>query len=331
MNMIVRIAISLLVFTIGLITVSPVLSEGHAQDIKRVGIIGKASHKAFSLRLDSLKQGMMEYGYIEGKNVSFEYRFADGNLEVLPELAAELQTLNMDLVVAAGCPAADAAKEMADSVPVVVYTTNPVTTGLIKSFAHPGGNITGMTLMTGSEFHSKRLELLKIIAPSASLVGVFWNPKIKSHQLSLNEISNTAANMGLSILPLDAQFREDIDRAFETMSSEKPDALINFGDTLFTAHREKIANYAVSNQIPTNFNHAGFVSAGILMSYGPDPAKLFVRMGNYVGKILSGAKPEDLPVERPSEFDLVLNLNTADTMKLTIPPEILLQATKIIQ
>ena len=188
-----------------------------------------------------------------------------------------------------------------------------------------------MTLMTGSEFHSKRLELLKIIAPSASRIGVFWNPKIKSHQLSLKEITNTAANMGLSILPLDAQNQEDIDRALKTISSEKPDALINFGDTIFTANRKKIANYAVTNEMPTNFNHAGFVRAGILMSYGPDPVKLFVRMGNYVGKILNGAKPEDLPVERPSEFDLVLNLDTAETMNLSVPPEILLQATKIIQ
>ena len=182
-----------------------------AEEIRRVGIIGKGSQNAFAPRLESIKQGMMEYGYIEGENVSFEYRFADGNLEILPSLANELQKLDLDLLVAAGCPAADAAKEVANTVPVVVYTTNPVTTGLIMTFAHPGGNITGMTLMTGSEFHSKRLELLKLIAPSASLIGVLWNPKIKSHQLSLKEITNTAANMGLSVLPLGAQNQGDID------------------------------------------------------------------------------------------------------------------------
>ncbi|MBT8360814.1 MAG: ABC transporter substrate-binding protein, partial [Deltaproteobacteria bacterium] len=167
--------------------------------------------------------------------------------------------------------------------------------------------------------------------PSASQIGVLWNPKIKSHQLSLKEIKNTAANMGLSIIPLDAQNQGDIDRAFETMSSEKPDALINFGDTLFTANRTQIADYAITNKIPTNFNHAGFVGSGILMSYGPDPVRLFARLGNYVGKILDGAKPSDLPVERPSEFDLVVNLETAEKINLTLPPEFLLQATKVIQ
>jgi putative ABC transport system substrate-binding protein len=137
--------------------------------------------------------------------------------------------------------------------------------------------------------------------------------------------------MGLSILPLDVETPADLDRAFKTMSIEKPDALINFGDTIFTANRKQIADYAISKQLPTNFNHAGFISAGILMSYGPDPVILFHRLGNYVGKILQGANPEDLPVERPSKFDLVLNLKTAEKINITVPPEILLQATKIIK
>ena len=320
-----------LVLTICLLAVSLARVEVQADEVKRVGIIGKGSHKALAARLESLKKGMGDYGYIEGKNVTFEYRFADGNYDLLPGLVDELKNLDVDVIVAAGCPAADAAKTAADRIPIVAYTTNPVATGLVKSFAHPGGNITGMTLMTGSEFHSKRLELLKLIRPSASLIGVFWNPTIKSHQLSLKQLTNTAANMELSILPLDAQTKADIERAFETMTVEKPDALINFGDTVFTANRQQIANYAIANKLPTNFNHAGFVDAGILMSYGPEPVKLFVRLGNYVGKILDGAKPEDLPVERPSEFDLVLNLKTAEKIDLTIPPEILLQATKTIQ
>lgn len=302
-----------------------------AEEVRLVGIIGKASHQALAPRVESLKQGMMEYGYFEGKNVRFVYRFADGNYELLPGLADELKNLDVDVIVAAGCPAAEAAKTVANSVPVVVYTTNPVLTGLINSFARPGGNITGMTLMTGSEFHSKRLELLKLINPSATLIGVLWNPTIKSHQLSLKEITNTATNMGLSILPLEAESQDDIDRAFRTISSEKPDALINFGDTIFTASRKQIADYAIANQLPTNFNHAGFINAGILMSYGPDPVILFNRLGSYVGKILNGAKPEDLPVERPSEFDLVLNLETAEKVNIIVPPEILLQATKIIK
>jgi len=305
--------------------------EGQADDVKRVGMIGKGSQKASTARIESLKQGMREYGYIEGENVNFEYRFANGDGELLLRLADELKELDLDVIVAAGCPAADAVKSAAQTIPIVVYTTNPVATGLVKSFAHPGGNITGMTLMTGSEFHSKRLELLKLIRPSASLIGVFWNPSIKSHQLSLKEITNTAENMELSVLPLDAQTNDDIERAFKTMSDEKPDALINFGDSIFSANKKSIADYAIANKLPANFNNAGFVSAGILMSYGPDPVKLFVRLGNYVGKVLDGAKPSDLPVERPSEFDLVINLKTAEKINLTIPPEILLQATKTIQ
>jgi len=319
------------ILTICLLAISFLKIGVPAEEVRLVGIIGKGSEKALAARVESLKQGMMQYGYIEGENVNFEYRFADGNYELLPGLADELKNLDVDVIVAAGCPAAEAAKAVANSVPVVVYTTNPVLTGLIKSFAHPGGNITGMTLMTGSEFHSKRLELLKLITPSASLIGVLWNPKIKSHQLSLKEITNTATNMGLSILPLEAETQDDIDRAFRTISSEKPDALINFGDTIFTASRKQIADYAIANQLPTNFNHAGFIKAGILMSYGPDPVILFNRLGSYVGKILNGAKPEDLPVERPSEFDLVLNLKTADEINITVPPDILLQATNIIK
>ena len=319
------------VLTIWLLAISFLRIDVRAEEIRLVGIIGKASHQALAPRLESLKQGMLEYGYIEGENVNFEYRVADGNYDLLPGLADELKKLDVDVIVAAGCPAAEAAKAVANSIPVVVYTTNPVATGLIKSFAHPGGNITGMTLMTGSEFHSKRLELLKLLTPSASLIGVLWNPKIISHQLSLKELTNTATNMGLSILPLDVETQDDIDRAFKTMSIEKPDALINFGDTIFTANRKQIADYAIANQLPTSFNHAGFINAGILMSYGPNPVKLFNRLGNYVGKILKGTKPKDLPVERPSEFDLVLNLKTAEKINITVPPEILLLATKIIK
>ncbi len=319
------------ILTIYLLASSFLKVDLQAEEVRRVGVIGKDSHQSLAPRLESLKQGMLEYGYIEGKNVNFEYRFADGNYDLLPGLAKELKNLDVDVIVAAGCPAAEAAKAVANSIPVVVYTTNPVATGLIKSFAHPGGNITGMTLMTGSEFHSKRLELLKLINPSASLIGVLWNPKIKSHQLSLKEVTNTATNMGLSILPMDVETQDDIDRAFKTMSIEKPDGLINFGDTIFTANRKQIADYAIANQLPTNFNHAGFTSAGILMSYGPDPVILFNRLGSYVAKILEGTKPEDLPVERPSDFDLVLNLKTAEKINITVPPEILLQATKIIK
>ena len=320
-----------LIPTICLLALSFFRVDLQAEELRLVGVIGKASHQALAPRLESLKQGMMEYGYIEGKNVNFEYRVADGNYDLLPGLVNELKELDVDVIVAAGCPAAEAAMAVADSIPVVVYTTNPVATGLVKSFARPGGNITGMTLMTGSEFHSKRLELLKLINPSASLIGVLWNPKIKSHQLSLKQITNTATDMGLSILPLEAETQDDIDRAFTTMSSENPDALINFGDTIFTAYRKQIADYAIANQLPTNFNHAGFIKAGILMSYGPDPVILFNRLGNYVGKILQGAKPEDLPVERPSEFDLVLNLKTAEKINITVPPDVLLQATNIIK
>lgn len=305
--------------------------EVNGDEISRVGIIGKASHKAFNPRLESLKKGMKEYGYVEGKNVSFEYRFANGDGELLLRLANELEELDLDVIVAAGCPAADAVNSAIKNVPIVVYTTNPVATGLIKSFAHPGGNITGMTLMTGSEFHSKRLELLRLVAPSAARIGVLWNPTIKSHQLSLQEMINTAANMELSILPLEAQTNDDIETAFKAMSVAPPDAIINFGDTLFAANRKKIADYSIANQLPTSFNLSGFVTAGALMSYGPEPTKLYYRLGSYVGKILDGAKPSDLPVERPSEFDLVLNLKTADKINLTIPPEILMQATKIIQ
>jgi putative ABC transport system substrate-binding protein len=247
-----------------------------AKKIHRIGFLTKGN--GFSYK-EAFRQGLREFGYIEGQNISFECRYAKGKNDLLPSLAAELVRLNVNVIVAAGCPAADAAKEATKTIPIVIRTANPVMTGLVPSFAHPGGNITGCTIMTGSEFYSKRLELLKQVAPSASLIGVLWNSDIESHRLSLKGLKATATGFDLTLLPLEAKVPDDIHSAFAKMKKERPGALLNFGDPLFSTYRKQIADFAVENRIPTNFTNAGFVKAGILMSYGPNPVKLNHRMG----------------------------------------------------
>ena len=299
-----------------------------AKKIHKIGFLTKG--KGFSNK-EALQKGLREFGFIEGQNISFEYRFAGGKDDLLPSLAAELVSLDVDVIIAAGCPAGDAAKEATKTIPIVARTANPVMTGLVASFAHPGGNITGCTIMTGSEFYSKRLELLKQVAPSASKIGVLWHPGIDSHRLSLKGLRATATGFGMTLLPLDAKVPEDMDSVFVRMKEERPGTLLNFGDPLFTTYRKQIADFAIENRIPTNFTHAGFVDAGALMSYGPNGDELSRRVGIFVGKILKGAKPADLPIEQPVKFDLVINLKTAEKIGLTIPPEVLLQATKVIK
>ena len=306
-------------------------SATQREPLPSVGILGKGTHKGLQGRIQFLQEGLSDSGYIEGQNVHFEYRFADGAGERLAPLANELVELNVDTVVALGCPAASAAKEATTTIPIVVSTANPVLTGLAASFARPGGNVTGLTIMTGSEFYSKRLELLKQVAPAATRVAILWNPDIDSHQLALKGLENTAAGFGLELLPLAAKEPDDIDRALERMKREQPGGVLNFGDTLFTAHRQQIADFAIENRLPTNFTHSGFVKAGALMSYGPNPATLYRRLGHYIGKVLTGANPAELPIEQPVDFDLVINLRTAEKMNLAIPPEVLLQATKVIK
>ena len=323
--------IEILIIALSLLISINLAGAQQTAQFPRVGVLGKGTFAGLQARIKILQEGLNGSGYVEAQNISFEYRFADGQGERLPALAAELVELDVDVIVALGCPSANAAKEATNTIPIVISSANPVMTGLVSSFARPGGNVTGMTIMTGSEFYSKRLELLKQIAPSATVVAILWNPDIDSHQLALEGLRNTAAGFDLELLPLDAKEPDDLDRAYATMKREKPGGLLNFGDTLFSAHRKQIANFAIENKLPTNFTHSGFVKAGALMSYGPNPTSLYVRLGNYVGKVLNGVKPADLPIEQPVTFDLDINLKTAEKIGLVIPPEVLLQATNVIK
>ena len=302
-----------------------------AKKYSRIGFLGQGKPFLYTARIKALQQGLGEFGYVDEKNIRFEYRYAEGKSERLPSLAAELVGLEVDVMITTGTPSTRAAKKASNTIPIVMHGGDPVGTGLVASLAHPGGNITGLTIYSGFEFYGRRLELLKQVAPSASQFAVLLNPANSAHHLALKELQAAATELNVTLRPLEVKGSDDIDRAFDMMRKERPGAMLNFGASVFNMHRKRIAAFAIDNRLPANYTHERYVEAGGLMSYGVNMVDLYRRMGIYAGKILKGAKPADLPVEQPMKFDLVINLKTAEKIGVTIPPEVLLQATKVIQ
>jgi putative tryptophan/tyrosine transport system substrate-binding protein len=304
---------------------------GQAQQpvkILRIGFLAGSSVEGSASRLAAFQQGLRDLGYAEREHFTIESRSAGGDTDRLPELAADLVRLNVDILVVQGSAAAHAAKRATGVIPIVVgNATDPVGDGLVASLARPGGNVTGL-----SDFNlavvTKRLELLKDVVPSASRVAVLWRPSNPAHPLQLKETQAAAPALGITLLPLEAEDADDVDRAFATMRQEQPGALIVFG---FTAHQRQIVELAAQSRLPAAYPMRGDVEAGGLMSYGTSAEDLYRRAAVYVDKILKGTRPADLPIEQPMRFDFVINLKTAQALGLTIPPHVLLQATEVIQ
>jgi len=272
------------------------------------------------------QQGLQELGYLEGKNIVIEQRY--GKRHQRPALAAELVRLKVDIIVTGG-GGTRAAKNATSTIPIVMtYYADPVRARLVASLAHPGGNVTGL-----SDFHAdlvtKRLELLKEVVPLASRVAVLLKPGHRINRRMLKDIQAAAPALGMTVHPLEAKGPDDIDRAFATIRSERLGGFLQFFG--LEDHRRRIIDLAAKNRVPAIYTHGGWVAAGGLMSYGANWPDLFRRAATYVDKILKGAKPANLPVEQPTKFDLVINLKTAKQLGITIPPEVLYQATNVIK
>ena len=284
---------------------------------------------------EAFRQGLRDLGYVEGRNVVFEYRDAEGKAERLPALAAELVALKVDVIVAGGRPQVLAAKQATRTLPIVFTGVGgPVSMGLVTSLARPGGNVTGLTLTTGPELVGKWLELLKQAVTGVSRVAVLWQPgafdeRTEKDILKAAEVATRA--LGVRPQFVEARGPDDFDRAFSEMTRARAGALTVLPTAMFFNERRRLVDLAAKNRLPAVYASREFVDAGGLMSYGANFADLHRRAATYVDKILKGAKPGDLPVEQPTKFELVINLKTAKALGLTIPQSVLARADEVIQ
>jgi putative ABC transport system substrate-binding protein len=299
--------------------------------VPRVGFLGATSASAISARLDAFRQGLRDLGYVERKNILIEYRYAEGKLDRLPELAAELVRLKVDVMVLAGSAAIRPAKEATNTIPIVMANdADPVGSGVIASLARPGGNITGLSNLA-PEISGKRLELLKEIVPTLSRVAVFGNSTNPGTAQALKEMEVAAGVFKVQLQYVDVRGPKDIETAFRAASKGHSDALLVLQAGVFNSHRKQIADLAVRSQLPAIYHAREWVEDGGLMSYGVSVTDLYRRAATYVDKILKGAKPADLPVEQPKKFEFIINLKAAKQIGLTIPPNVLARADRVIR
>jgi putative ABC transport system substrate-binding protein len=281
--------------------------------------------------LDAFIQGLRELRYVEGKNILIEYRFAEGKAERLPELARELVLLKMDAIFTAGTPAIFALKEATKTIPIVFFgTSDPVGTGVVASLAHPGGNITGITAQA-SDLWPKRLELLKEIFPKLSRVAMLWNKNNAGMALEARATQEVAGPLGVALQDRGVKDPNDLEVVFAVISKDRPDGFLALMDPVLNSYRKHILDFLEKNRLPAMFENRDWVEAGGLISYGPNFADMFRRAAVQMDKILKGAKPADIPVEQPTKFELVINLKTAKQIGVTIPPNVLVRADKVIR
>jgi ABC-type uncharacterized transport system substrate-binding protein len=297
----------------------------------RVGFISGGPRPPDDSVPKALRQALAELGYVDGKNVIYTGRWAESRAERLPELAAELVNLPVDLILTAGAPAADAAKNATRTIPVVfVAPGDAEQTGLVASLAHPGGNVTGIS-DPATELSAKRLGILKEAFPSAKRVAVIWNANDRAMTLRYGEVAKAARALNVTVDPLEVRSAADIDTALAAMSRERPDAVFVVSDALTNINRKRILDFAAKNQLPAMYEFAYYVQDGGLMSYGPNIDDMWKRAAVYVDKILKGARPGELPVEQPTRYYLFVNLKTAKSLNLAIPQPLLLRADEVIQ
>jgi len=303
-----------------------------AGKVYRIGLLDySAPDPARQAWWNAFRQQMRDLGYVEGQNVTFEPRWAQGDDERLPKLAAELVGLKVDLIVTGGQNAALAAKRATVTIPIVTATgTDPVALGLAASLRQPGGNVTGVTSIS-SELAGKRLELLRIVAPRASPIAILWDERNPASRLSVNGTEVAAKPAGLTIHSVPVHSPAEIEAAFATLVRNRAGALIIVPSPAIFSHRKRLFELAMKHRLPTVVGSREYVEAGGLASYGPDYPDQFRHAAVYVDKILKGAKPGDLPIEQPTKFELVINLKTAKALGLTIPPSLLARADEVIQ
>lgn len=301
------------------------------EGIRRIGLLSPFSpasaepwHKAF-------RQGLRDLGWVDGKNISIEYRYAEGRGDRLPELAAELVRLNVDIIVTTVSPDAVAARNATRAIPIVMASAgDPVALGLVENLARPGGNITGLSQIS-PELAGKRLELLREIVPKLSRVAVLWNPQSKISEIDWKETQLAARALGLQLYPVEARSPTDFDKAFEEAIRARVGALAITPEQVFGGNLKRIADLATKHRLPSIYQIREFADAGGLMAYGADRTDMFRRAATYVDKIFKGTKPGDLPIEQPRKFELVINGKTAKALGLTIPQSLLIGADRVIE
>ena len=298
--------------------------------IPRIGFLGAASASGYAPQLEAFRRGLRDLGYVEGKNIILEYRWAEGTYDRLPVLAAELVRLKPDLVLTHGTAGTRAAKQATTTIPIVMAVSgDAVATGLVASLAHPGGNITGSSFFN-PELAAKRLELLKEVVPALTRVAVLMNPGNPVNEVSLQAMERTARSLGLELQQVNVGGPEEFNAAFSTIVKGRAGALSVFDDAMLIAQARRVADLAAKNRLPT-IGFSELAEAGGLMSYGVNFPDLWRRAATYVDKILKGAKPADLPVEQPTKFEFIINLQTAKQIGLMIPQSVLYRADKVIK
>lgn len=302
-----------------------------AKKIPRIGFLGNSTPALEANLIGPFREGLSELGYVEGRSIFIEWRWAEGKYERFPELIGELIQLKVEIIVTAGTPASLAVKKATSSIPLVMIAVgDPVGTGLIKSLAHPGGNVTGLTSIA-ADLEGKRLELLREVVPALSHVAVFWNPASPFQVVAEKEVQAAAQALRIKVLSLGVQAQEQLENAFATIRRERPGALNVLADRLFLHNRMAIMDFATKYRLPGVHAYVELVEAGGLMSYGPSYPGMHRRAAYFVDRILKGAKPVDLPVEQPAKFELVVNLKAAKRIGVTIPPAVLYRADRVIK
>lgn len=303
-----------------------------AGKVYRIGVLESLPQASSAPDLDALGQGLRALGYEEGRGFVIEHRSADGQPERFPELAAELVRLEVDVIVTRGEHAALAAKQVTATVPIVMATSgDPSISGVVKSLARPGGNVTGFHIMAPPELGGQRLQILREVVPRLSRVGILWNPADIYPPASVTDTQRAARAVGVQLRSLEVARPEAFAQTFEAAILGQIDALIGVEDLLMFTERARIVEFAAMSRLPAIYGLREFVDAGGLMSYGTDRRDLFRRSAGYVHRILQGARPAELPVEPPTRFELAINLKTAQTLGLTIPPPLLRRADHLVR
>ncbi|HEV8344400.1 MAG TPA: ABC transporter substrate-binding protein [Candidatus Binatia bacterium] len=319
--------------TTALLSTVPLVEAQQPRKISRLGVIrperpGDSGGQAL---VDAFREGLRELGYVEGQNVALEIRWAEGKRDRLFDLAVELVRLRVDCIITGGFTATQAAKKATSTIPIVMaHASDPVRDGLVASLSRPGGNITGLSHMA-TELSGKRLEIVKEAVPKVSRVAVLLNTTNPMQALNFKEAEAASLILGVTLNPLEVREANDFEGAFQAAVRGRADALLAFADAFFNTHRKRIVDLATKNRLPAMYTEPEYIDAGGLMVYGPSISDLYRRAAIYVDKILKGVKPGELPVERPTKFDLIINLKAAKQIGLTIPPNVLARADRVIK
>jgi ABC-type uncharacterized transport system substrate-binding protein len=320
-----------ILFVAVLLAVAVLAEAQQPKKVPQVGFLFAISPSAALARVEAFRQGLRELGYVEGKNIVIEWRYAEGKTDRLSALAAELVRLKVDVMVTAGSPSTRSAKQATATIPIVMaFDDDPVGSGFAASLARPGGTITGLSTLS-PEITGKRLELLREIVPKLSRVGVLGDVTRPGIPQALREINVAADAFGVQVQYLEVRGLKDIETAFRAAGKERTDAVLLLGSPVLISQRRQVTDLAITSRLPAIYGNSEWVEAGGLMSYGVSITDLARRAASYVDKILKGAKPADLPIEQPKKFELIINLKAAKQIGLTIPPNVLARADRVIR